>query len=108
MRTLLLVWTLTVGGAPPAEHRDGDRWLGADKAEHWLASAAIYAAGYAMLRGVQASRQQSLMGAGAGTMLAGLTKETIDRRAGGEFCLKDLTWDAIGGLSAAAVLRRGP
>jgi putative lipoprotein len=108
MRALLLVWTFSISGPPQAEHGDGDRWFAADKAQHFLASAAIFASGYAMMRGVQATRQQSLVAASVGTAIAGVTKETMDRRGGGEFCLKDLTWDAIGGVTVGVGFRHGP
>ena len=108
MRAIVLVWTFSLGGPPQGEHRGGDRWFGQDKLQHFLASAAIEVSGYAMMRGMQATRQQSLAVASAGTAIAGVTKETMDRRAGGAFSLEDLTWDAIGGLSAGIALRHGP
>lgn len=108
MRTLFIIWTFSMGGRPQADHGDGDRWFAADKAQHFLASAAIFASDYAMMRGAQATRQQSLAAASVGTAIAGVTKETMDRRAGGEFCLKDLTWDAIGGVTVGMGFRHGP
>ncbi|HUX32246.1 MAG TPA: hypothetical protein VMV51_00130 [Gemmatimonadaceae bacterium] len=105
MRGFLIVWTLWVG---PGEHRSGDRWLGADKAKHFLASAAIETIGYSMMRGLRATRQQSLVAASVATAAAGVTKEWMDRKGGGEFSLKDLTWDAVGGTTVGVAFRHGP
>jgi len=105
MRGFLLVFTLWVG---PGDHRGGDRWFGVDKAKHFLASAAIELTGYAMMRGVRATRQQSLAAASLATATAGVTKEWLDQHRGGEFSLRDLTWDAIGGTTVGIALRHGP
>lgn len=105
MRGFLLVFTLWVG---PGDHRNGDRWFAADKAKHFLASAAIEAVGYAAFRKVRATRQQSLAGASVATAVAGVSKEWLDRHRGGEFSLKDLTWDAVGGATTGFALGHGP
>lgn len=107
MRAFLLVFTLWVGPGP-TEHPSGDRWFAPDKAKHFLASAAIETIGYSMMRGVRATRQQSLAAASVATAAAGVTKEWMDRKGGGEFSLKDLTWDAIGGTAVGVAFRHGP
>ena len=107
MRGLLLAFTLWFG--PGAKHHpSGDRWFAPDKAKHFLASAAIETIGYSMMRGVRATRQQSLAAASVATAAAGVTKEWMDRKGGGEFSLKDLTWDAIGGTAVGVAFRHGP
>ena len=107
MRGILLVFTLWIGPRT-ADHRAGDRWFAPDKAKHFLASAAIETIGYSMMRGARATRQQSLAAASVATAAAGVTKEWMDRRGGGEFSLKDLTWDAVGGTTVAIAFRHGP
>ncbi|HVZ77929.1 MAG TPA: hypothetical protein VG818_08110 [Gemmatimonadaceae bacterium] len=108
MRGFLIIWTLCVGPGPGPEHGSGDRWFAADKAKHFLASAAIETGGYAMMRGVQATRQQSLFAASVATAAAGIGKEVMDRRGGGEFSLRDLAWDAVGGVTMGIAFRHGP
>ncbi len=105
MHGLMLVFTLWVG---PGGHRPADHWFGPDKAKHFLASAFIETTGYAMMRGMQATRQQSLMAASAVTAAAGVTKELMDHRRGGAFSFKDLTWDALGGITMGLAFRHGP
>ncbi len=105
MRGFLLVFTLWVG---PGDHPSGDRWFAPDKAKHFFASAIIEATGYAMMRGARATRQQSLAAASVATAAAGITKEWMDQHGGGEFSLKDLTWDAAGGTAVGIAFRHGP
>lgn len=99
------MFTLWVG---PGDHPSGDRWFAPDKAKHFLASAAIELTGYAMMRGMRATRQQSLVAASVATAAAGVTKEWMDRHGGDAFSLKDLTWDAIGGTAVGVAFRHGP
>ena len=45
-------------------------------------------------------------GAAFVTAAAGIGKELWDRSRGRDASLRDLTWDAVGGVSAAVVIRQ--
>ena len=96
-----LVFTLLFGGGP--EHPAGDRWFGSDKLQHFLVSAFVQSVSFATLEVAGAHRRTALAGATAGTFGIGLAKEWHDRRQGGPFSGRDLTWDAAG-IGAATVM----
>jgi uncharacterized protein YfiM (DUF2279 family) len=99
MRGLLLLFTLHLGD----DHRKGDRWLSADKAKHFATAAFVQSVTFSGLRVVGAGRTGALVGASVVTSAVSVGKEIHDRRAGGDFSVKDLTWDG-GGLLAASLL----
>lgn len=77
-----------------------DRWSGTDKLEHFVVSAGLGAIGAYLARDTE---HPVLYGAGLG-LIPGLAKEVFDGtcRAGG-FSYKDLTADALGALTGAAL-----
>jgi putative lipoprotein len=90
-------------------HWANDNWTGKDKAEHFIASAALAAAGtaYANNQGWNSAQSRSFglmfsMGLGAG-------KELYDsREAGSGWSWKDFSWDIAGaaaGYSAYQLIR---
>lgn len=99
-----LVFTLCFGGqgdAPPADH-----WFGRDKLKHFLVSAFVQSASFATLQAAGADRDAALAGASVTTAAVGVGKELFDRRRGGPFSVRDLTWDAAGAGAATLVLVR--
>jgi len=86
--------------------RSPDRWFAADKAKHFLVSAFIQSASYAALRAAGAHNGTALAGASVITLSFGVGKEMHDRRAGGPFSPRDLTWDVLGAVAASELLDR--
>lgn len=101
MNEFMLVFTL----AFPARN---DRWFGADKLKHFIASGAIQTAHYSMLRVAGADRGAALAVGGGLTLGVGVAKELRDRRGATGFSWKDLTWDAVGTGTAAVLLHQAP
>ena len=85
-------------------HPPGDRWLGADKVKHFLLSAMVESITASAARSVGAVRGTSQrVGAGL-TIAVGVGRELHDARVGKGASIKDLAWDAAGGIAAAALL----
>lgn len=105
-RALLVVALAFAPSAASAQRSVRDRWLGADKAKHFLASFFVQSVAYATLRAGDAPHRASIAGASAATAAVGLWKERVDRRRGGPFSARDLVWDAAGGAAATLLLRR--
>ena len=99
MRGLVLLFTLHFGD----EHPGGDRWLAADKMKHFFVAAFVQSASFSGLRATGMSKSSSLAGATAFTAGVSIGKEIHDRRAGGVFSIKDLTWDGLGIAAGAAL-----
>ena len=81
-----------------------DGWFGRDKLKHFLVSAFAQSASYATLQAAGADRRTALAGATAFTLSLGVGKEVLDRRRGGPFSGRDLTWDAAGAGAATLLL----
>jgi len=101
MRALILSALLTLTGCT---HMADDQWHGQDKAQHFLASAMLSAAGneYAQHQGVSADRSAVL-----GVMFSlslGASKELWDSRpAGSGWSWKDFAWDVAGATTGYTV-----
>ncbi len=87
-------------------HGPGDHWFAPDKVKHFFVSAFVQSVSYSALRAARADDRQAILGASAVSLAVGVGKEWHDRRAGGDFSLKDLTWDVAGAGAATLVLRR--
>jgi uncharacterized protein YfiM (DUF2279 family) len=85
--------------APP-----GDSWFGADKVKHFFLSALIQSATYSAARTVGLERSAGQIAGGVMVAGFGLGKELHDRRSAKPFSVRDLAWDAGGGVAAAALL----
>ena len=99
-----LAFTLLTGGPLPRSPQDP--WLGRDKLLHFTVSALIQGAAHAALRSRGSSYGQASWGAAAVTATAGVGKELWDRHRRRDFSFRDLTWDGIGGVSGAIVVRQ--
>ncbi|MFI5311263.1 MAG: hypothetical protein ACHQQ3_08535 [Gemmatimonadales bacterium] len=99
-----LAFTLFTGG--PHAPSPSDPWFGHDKFLHFTASALIQGAAHSYFRWRGASYGQASWGAAAATATAGIGKELWDRHQKRDFSFRDLTWDGIGGVSAAIVVRQ--
>ncbi|POU02952.1 hypothetical protein C3369_03670 [Escherichia sp. ESNIH1] len=101
MRTLILSALLVLTGCT---HMADDQWHGQDKAQHFLASAMLSAAGneYAQRQGISADRSAAF-----GVMFSlslGASKELWDSRpAGSGWSWKDFAWDIAGATTGYAV-----
>ena len=101
LRPLLMCTMLALSGC---SHMANDSWSGQDKAQHFIASAMLSAAGneYAQHQGL--SRDRS---AAVGLMFSvslGASKELWDSRpAGSGWSWKDLAWDVAGATTGYAV-----
>ena len=100
----VLVFSLWSGG--PASPRSNDPWFGRDKLYHFAASAFIQSAAHAVFRARGASYGQASWGAAGVTAIAGLSKELWDLHRRDDFSYRDLTWDGIGGVSGAVLVRQ--
>ena len=87
--------------APP-----GDKWIGTDKVKHFFMSAFVQSAAFSAARAAGASHASAQAIGGVTTGALGFAREVHDKRVGKIFSVKDLAWDAAGGVSAAALLRR--
>lgn len=85
--------------APP-----GDAWFGADKVKHFFLSALIQSAAYSAARTAGLERSAGQIAGGVVVAGFGLGKELHDRRSAKPFSVRDLAWDAAGGVAAAALL----
>jgi len=101
MRFVLFV-ALFGGPQRPSE----DPWFGRDKLLHFTASAAIQCATHAVLRANGNDYGGASRGAALATLTVGISKELWDRQRGGDASLRDLAWDAAGGVSGAVVMRQ--
>ncbi|AXX04627.1 hypothetical protein C3D80_03160 [Cronobacter sakazakii] len=101
MRAFLLSLVVTLTGC---SHMAQDNWAGQDKAQHFLGSALLAAAGneYAQRQGHSPDRSAAF-----GLMFSvslGATKELWDSRpAGSGWSWKDLAWDIAGASAGYAV-----
>jgi uncharacterized protein YfiM (DUF2279 family) len=103
MHALFFVFALHFGGD---EHPRGDSWFASDKAKHFFTAALVQSATFGGLRATGMTQHQSLIGATVVTSGISVGKELSDRHSGGQFSLKDLTWDGAGMVSMTALLRR--
>lgn len=99
MRGFVLLFTLHWSN----DHPRGDSWFGVDKVKHFATAAFVQSVSFSTLRLTSVNKSQSLVGATIVTLTASVGKEVVDRRRGGEFSYKDLTWDAAG-IGTASVL----
>lgn len=83
-----------------------DSWFGTDKVKHFFMSAFVQSATFSAATALGASHPGAQRIGGAATGVIGIARELYDRRRGRIFSLKDLAWDAAGGVSAASLLRR--
>ena len=83
-----------------------DRWFGADKVKHLFVSAFVQSAAFSAARAANLSVSNAHVAAGVVTGAIGIGREVHDKRLGKPFSLKDLTWDAAGGVGAALVLNK--
>jgi putative lipoprotein len=82
----------------------GDDWFGADKLKHFFLSALIQSATFSAARTVGLDKSASQIAGGVAVAGFGLGKELHDRRAAKAFSVRDLAWDAAGGVAAAGLL----
>ncbi|HEX5829486.1 MAG TPA: hypothetical protein VFY16_00805 [Gemmatimonadaceae bacterium] len=94
----LLVLSVALGSPP-------DQWFGEDKLKHFVLSALVQSVSYSALQLSGVDGDPALAGATAVTLGLGVGKEWCDRRAGGAFSGKDLTWDVAGAATATLWLR---
>nr|WP_220715759.1 YfiM family lipoprotein [Citrobacter freundii] len=96
MRLFILTSILAISGC---SHMANDQWSGQDKAQHFIASAMLAAAGneYAQHQGNSRDRSAAI-----GLMFSvslGASKELWDSRpAGSGWSWKDFAWDVAGAL----------
>ena len=101
MRIPLLLTTLALTGC---SHMANDSWSGQDKAQHFLASAMLSAAGneYAQHQGYSRDRSAAI-----GLMFSvglGASKELWDSRpAGSGWGWKEIAWDVAGAATGYTV-----
>jgi putative lipoprotein len=103
---LVLAFTLAFGAPPSRPKPLPDPWFGRDKAAHYTVSALIQGAAHAGLRWRGASYGSASLGAAAATAVAGIGKELWDKQRKRDFSLRDLTWDAAGGVTGAVIARQ--
>jgi len=101
MRFLLLCGILFLSGC---SHMANDSWSGQDKAQHFIASALLSAAGneYAQHQGIGRDRSAAI-----GVMFSlglGASKELWDSRSEGSgWSWKDFAWDVAGAATGYTV-----
>lgn len=86
-----------------ANVRADDRWFARDKAEHFGATAALGAGGYALASTV-AERERWRVAAGIGGGLgAAAAKELWDRSHAGDASWRDFAWGAVGTTTGVTI-----
>ncbi|MDZ7277590.1 YfiM family lipoprotein [Pantoea eucrina] len=101
MRALILCWCLCCSGCA---HVAQDSWTGRDKAEHYLSSALLAAAGSEISQHQHQTRDQNLRFGFLFSLSFGVGKELYDSRsAGSGWSWKDLSWDVAGAASGVAL-----
>lgn len=101
MNKAYLLSTLLLTGC---SHMANDSWSGQDKAQHFLASAMLSAAGneYAQHQGI--SRDRSALIGVMFSVSLGASKELWDSRpAGSGWSWKDFAWDVAGATTGYAM-----
>ena len=101
MKYPLLVCALSITGC---SHMANDHWSGQDKAQHFLASAMLSAAGneYAQRQGM--NRDRSAVVGVMFSLSLGASKELWDSRpAGSGWSWKDFAWDVAGATTGYTV-----
>ena len=106
LRAVILGLTLLAFPAKvQGQVREPDRWLGADKAKHFIISSFAYSVSYSSLQLLRVDDPARTSGAALGAAIAGLGKEFLDRRKGGRFSPKDLVWDGAGAMLAGFLMK---
>lgn len=82
----------------------GDSWFGIDKLKHFFLSAFATSVSFSALQAAGASKNTAMAGAIGASAALGISRELYNLRTTKAFSVKDLTWDAIGTGTAAAVL----
>ena len=93
-------------GARSPTPSDTDPWFGRDKLLHFTASALIQGTVHSVLRANGRDYGAASRGAALATLTAGVGKELWDRHRKRDFSFRDLTWDGIGGVAGAVVMRQ--
>ena len=101
---LAFSFSLSFGGPKAPSARDP--WFGRDKAKHFAVSALIQSGTHSLLRWRGASYAQASWSAAGVTAAAGVGKELWDRHRHRDFSLRDLTWDGVGGVTGAVIVRQ--
>jgi putative lipoprotein len=102
---LVFAFAFCVGCAPEPPSKD-DPWFGHDKLLHFIASSVIQSGTHTALRVTGSDYARASRGAALATLTAGVGKELWDLHQGRDFSFRDLTWDGIGGVTAAVVVRQ--
>ncbi|WP_292970044.1 YfiM family lipoprotein [Pantoea sp. UBA4549] len=97
MRACILCIALLCSGCA---HQAQDSWTGKDKAQHYVSSALLAAAGSEIAHHQQQDNAQNLRFGLMFSLSFGAAKELYDSRAAGSgWSWKDLAWDAAGAAS---------
>lgn len=83
-----------------------DRWLSADKAQHFFFAAFIQSASFGVARATGAGKTPSMMGASAVSVSAIVAKELRDRNGRGTPSVKDAAWGLAGAAAISPLLAR--
>ncbi|HAU5606480.1 MULTISPECIES: YfiM family lipoprotein [Citrobacter] len=101
MRFLILFGMLLLSGC---SHMSNDSWSGQDKAQHFIASAMLSAAGNEYARHQGMSHDRSATVGLLFSISLGASKEMWDSRPGGSgWSWKDFSWDVAGATTGYAV-----
>ena len=102
---IVLFALLTLPASASAQAREPDRWLGADKAKHFIISSFAYSVSFSSLQLLRVDDPARTTGAALGAAIAGLGKEFLDKRRGSRFSPKDLVWDGAGAILAGLLMK---
>lgn len=99
----VLLLTCLGPGASTARADKADPWFGRDKASHFSISLALAVGGYEAGAGLFRTPPPRLATGAVVALSAGVAKELMDRRGGGDPSWRDFSWDVIGTATGLAV-----
>ncbi|PIJ49170.1 hypothetical protein BL250_13445 [Erwinia sp. OLTSP20] len=99
-------WLLVILGCSGCSHMANDNWTGKDKAEHFIASGLLSAAGSEYSQHQHMSNSRSASFGLLFSLSLGAAKEAYDSRPSGSgWSWKDFSWDVAGAATGYTLWR---
>lgn len=99
---VFIALVLLIGTLTPVSANAQSRWLGRDKAQHFVVGTVFAGGGYAVGAAVSPDRGKRIAIGFAFGLGSGAAKEIRDRK-GGDPSSRDFTWHAVGAATGVTV-----